>query len=479
MAAFAGISPAPVRAASRAASITHNCKHSAASQASSSAPVRIAVQRVRTIQDQGLRGGFLSGSRSFHVDPKLNASATTRRFAGQRTHVVAIASPPLKSQTKAPTDHTEFWRGRKVLFVSTPVGAFGSGMCGGVELTLYNIAKELIARGVDVEIVAAAGSELPGIESIVQIGGQPQVHAQALGYSEPISMPADPLLGRMWEYVLARQEEADLVVNFAFDWLPLYLSPFLRVPVCHLISMGSINEAMDLAVTRIADVAPWTLAFHTQAQAKTFPIKAGAMRTVGNGFDLSKYKFNAAGGDGPLVWVGRIAQEKGLEDAVEAAVKVGLPLEVFGAMQDQAYFDAILKQFPGAQVTYAGFLPTEELAERLGRGRGLLVTPKWEEAFGNVVVEALAAGCPAIAYRRGGPQEIVEDGVSGFLVPADDVDALAGAVARLGEIDRAACRARAEAEYSSRAMGDRMLAWFTDAALRGAQPAPSPASIAL
>ena len=88
------------------------------------------------------------------------------------------------------------------------------------------------------------------------------------------------------------------------------------------------------------------------------------------------------------------------------------------------------------------------------------MTPRWVEAFGNVAVEAMACGVPVIAYRRGGPAEIVVDGVTGFLVEPDDVDGLAAAIGRIGEIDRSACRRQAEANFSVEALAARIDAWL-------------------
>ena len=74
----------------------------------------------------------------------------------------------------------------------------------------------------------------------------------------------------------------------------------------------------------------------------------------------------------------------------------------------------------------------------------MLVTPKWTEAFGLTTIEALACGTPVLAYARGGPAEIVEDGKSGFLIEPDDTDELLGAISRISELSRAQARARAE-----------------------------------
>jgi len=92
----------------------------------------------------------------------------------------------------------------------------------------------------------------------------------------------------------------------------------------------------------------------------------------------------------------------------------------------------------------------------------MLMTPRWVEAFGNVAIEALACGVPVIAYNRGGPAEIIQDGKTGFLVEPDSVVGLVNAITRLDEIDRHTCRKQAEAEFSLEALGDRFEQWFRD-----------------
>jgi UDP-glucose:tetrahydrobiopterin glucosyltransferase len=249
------------------------------------------------------------------------------------------------------------------------------------------------------------------------------------------------------------------VLNLAYDWLPLYLVPFLPVPVAHLISMGSLNHAMDDAVAALAVTRPGALGAHTHAQAETFPVPAGAFRVVGGGIDVDRYRFQPVA-DAHLGWVGRISPEKGLDDVFALSARTGVEVRVWGLMEhEQVWTDAVAAH-PDAKVTYRGFLPTDQLQAELGRCRGLLMTPRWVEAFGNVAIEAMACGVPVIAYRRGGPAEIVRDGLEGFVVPPDDIDALAAAVSRVGEIERAACRARVEAEYSIDAFAQRIDTWF-------------------
>lgn len=354
----------------------------------------------------------------------------------------------------------------RLLLVSTPVGPIGTGAGGGVELTIRNAARELLRRGHRVHIVAPAGSRVEGVP-LTEVAGTAQPYAQYQGRDTPIVMPAAGVLEAMWLQVGRMQGEYDLILNFAYDWLPLYLTQFLRTPVAHLLSMGSLTDAMDGAIAAVAHRFPLRLAVHTRVQGETFPV-AALLRVVGNGFDLSLYPFNAQP-ERRLCWVGRIAPEKGLEDAVEAAAAAGLPLHVCGTLQDEPYWQSIAHSDAGAGIHYRGFLATPELAAVVGGSAALLMTPKWVEALGNVAIEALACGTPVIAYRRGGPAEIIEHGRTGLLVTPDSVPGLVGAVRHLDTIDRAACRTAAEAHHSLAAFGDRLETWF--AAILSGRPA--------
>ncbi|MBD1913329.1 MULTISPECIES: glycosyltransferase family 4 protein [unclassified Leptolyngbya] len=345
----------------------------------------------------------------------------------------------------------------RILFLSTTVGPLGSGQGGGVELTLKNLAAELRHRGHTVTIAAPAGSVLDGFD-VAQISGTWQDTAQRQERSDPIVMPKGAVLAEMWEYARQQQPQVDVLVNMAYDWLPFYLTPFFEKPIAHFVSMGSLTDAMDVVIGEVAARFPGTIAMHTKAQADTFPF-ADQCRILSNGLDLSEYTFQPQP-DSVLGWVGRIAPEKALEDAIAASQQVGLPLRIWGAKTDEAYWQSMGDRFPDAPFEYVGFLSTAELQRELGKCQGLLMTPRWVEAFGNVAIEALACGVPVISYRRGGPAEIVQDGVTGYLVEPDSVDGLVKAIARLPHINRQTCRQQVEALYSREAMGDRMEQWL-------------------
>lgn len=349
-----------------------------------------------------------------------------------------------------------------VLLVSTPIGTLGSGAGGGVELTLANAARSLRGLGSRVTVMAARGSRLPddlADVELVEVAGDPPPSAQHQGRDAPVLLSADTLVGNFFETARARQGRHDVIVNFGYDWLPLYLTPFFETPLCHLIGMGSVSDAVERAAGAVARYAPARIAMHTRAQASTYGF-GDQVRIVGNGFDLARYRSAPTVERAAFAWVGRIAPEKGLPDAVAAVLAAGGELRVFGIVADEEHWQAVLQSPGGAVVRHRGFLPTEDLAGELARCEALVMTPKWDEAFGNVVIEALACGVPVITYRRGGPAELVDHGRTGLVVEPDSIDELASALARVGSLDRSECRRAAERSFSLDAFGRRLVDWL-------------------
>jgi len=128
-------------------------------------------------------------------------------------------------------------------------------------------------------------------------------------------------------------------------------------------------------------------------------------------------------------------------------------------VEDPGYAARVSATVPAGTIDWRGFLSTPEFQAELGHCRVLLNTPKWNEAFCNVVVEAMACGVPVVAYRRGGPGELVHDGVNGLSVDPDDVAGLVQAVGRIDTIGRAACRRWAQENASREAVAERIENW--------------------
>ena len=350
----------------------------------------------------------------------------------------------------------------RLLLVSTPIGTLGSGSGGGIEFTIANVAQEMQRRGHNVTILAPDGSKLPSVEMITVPGGG-QIPVQTQDQNSPITLPINSVLANLWQKAREIQHDYDIVINYAYDWLPFYLTPFFQTTLVHHVSMSFVTSSIDRALALVAQKYPERLKFGSFAQAQTFSFDTSYCPVIYHGLPLEQYHFSTT----PkkyLLWLGRIAPEKALEDGVKVAQITGIPLRIFGKLEDQEYWKNIQQNFPNAPIEYGGFLDKKaDLQQVIGESIALLMTARWVEAFGNVVIESLACGTPVITYNRGGPAEIVADGETGFVVQPDSVNAIVEAVNNISTISRYSCRQAVEEKFSLAAMGDRLEQWLTSA----------------
>jgi glycosyltransferase involved in cell wall biosynthesis len=159
-----------------------------------------------------------------------------------------------------------------------------------------------------------------------------------------------------------------------------------------------------------------------------------------------------------LLFLGRITPEKLPDQAIEIARRAGMRLKMIAKVYpgEREYFRQEIRPLlerSASFVDYLGEKGGRERDELLAGARALLMPLDWEEPFGLVMIEALACGTPVVAYRRGSVPEVLQDGVTGFVV--DGVDAAARAVGRLGAISRRACREAFERRFTAgRMAGD-------------------------
>jgi len=349
----------------------------------------------------------------------------------------------------------------KLVLVSTPIGYLGSGKGGGVELTIISLIKGLILLNHKITLVAPKGSKLP-FESenveIIFVDGFDQPSWQHQENISPVLIPFRSVLPKLWEVAIKLAKQSDAVINFAYDWLPLWLTKTLDIKIFNLISMGAESLVMNEIISDVSNSFPLRLAFHTKRQSEDYSLDSDPI-IVGNGFDLGNYTFNE-NDNGPLGWAGRIAPEKGLEDAVKVANYLGEKLCVWGLIEDKDYASKIEKTFPKGIIEWKGFLPTDEFQEQLGRCRAFINTPKWNEAYGNVIIEAMACGVPVIAYDLGGPGELIEDGFNGFLVKPNDIFGMVEATKLISKINRKNCRVWVEEKASHKVFASRIESWI-------------------
>ena len=348
-----------------------------------------------------------------------------------------------------------------IVLISTPIGFLGSGKGGGVELTLNSLVTGLLSLGHDVDVIAPKNSQL--FESnkkarLYLVEGEEQTSWQHQDFNSSITIPNNSLLSGMLEKGIDIANRADILLNFSYDWLPIWMTLNLKIPLAHIISMGSESLVIRNLISKVHNKYPYNFAFHSKVQANDYPFIKNPI-IIGNGFDLDNYTFQKSI-NGPLGWVGRVAPEKGLEDAAYVADKLGEQLNVWGIIQDETYASNIKQSYPANTIKWRGFLETNNLQKELGKCRVLLNTPKWNEAYGNVVVEALACGVPVIAYKKGGPSEIIQHGQTGFLVEPNNKDSMLSYVKMVNKINRSKCRAWVENNASTKIFARRVVSWL-------------------
>ncbi len=222
----------------------------------------------------------------------------------------------------------------------------------------------------------------------------------------------------------------------------------VEVPVVTTVHNPFTDDSRPLYVEIARHAAVTAISHHHRSTAPEVPVAA----VIHHGLDPARFEVGPGDG-GYLVFVGRLAPEKGARQAVDIARKAGLPLLIAAkkrAPDEQAYFDKEIEPRLGDGVEYLGEIGTAERDRALGGAMALLNPITWDEPFGLVMIEALACGTPVVSFPAGAAPEIITDGLTGFLV--DDVDAAVGAVERIGTIDRRACREAVEVRFSAARM---------------------------
>ncbi len=298
------------------------------------------------------------------------------------------------------------------------------------------LTEGLVRRGVDVTLFATADSETSGaLESVVPHG-----------YADDASMD-----GRVWEalhvgHAVERSRDFD-IVHSHLDWLPLAFAESWQAPL--VTTVHGFSGAAILPAYIAARSAYVAISDSDRSPLLEY------VATIHHGIDVSEFEFRDSVGD-DLVVFGRIHPDKGTADAIEIARRAGRRLIVCGIIQDEEYFAQRVEPFVDqTSVVYRGSVGPGERSEILGSAAALLHPISFDEPFGLSVVEAMACGTPVIAYRRGSMSEVVDDGITGFLVENED-DAV-DAVTRAVGLDRGRIRATAHRRFGVDRMVDEYL----------------------
>jgi glycosyltransferase involved in cell wall biosynthesis len=320
---------------------------------------------------------------------------------------------------------------------------------GGTERVVSWITEELVALGHDVTLFASGDSQTSAkLEA---------TWPKALRLDGAVRDP-NALHIVMLENVRRKcdDEEFDFL-HFHLDYYPFSL--FYRQPTPFLTTLhGRLDLPEHQPVFHTFSKVP--VISISNAQRRPVP-HANWLRTVHHGLPENLLTPQPAR-QSYLAVLGRIAPEKGVDRAIKIATRCGIPLKIAAKVDraDQDYYDELIRPMIDGNplVDFIGEISDREKSEFLSGATGLLVPIDWPEPFGLVMIEAMACGTPVIAYNRGSVPEIVEDGVTGFVVE-DETSAVA-AVDRLSGLSRANIRGVFEQRFTARRMALDYLAAY-------------------
>lgn len=304
---------------------------------------------------------------------------------------------------------------------------------GPWEFFVHLLTEGLVAEGIDVTLFATADSVTSG--RLHSICPRP--------YEEDRSINV-----KVWEClhiseIFEQAPSFDLIHN-SFDFLPLTYSRLVETPVVTTVHGFSSPEILPVYEKYNGDGFYVSISDADRAPGLDY------ITTIHHGLPLEQFVYNPRS-DGYLLFFGRISDEKGVAEAIEVARRCGRPLKIAGIIQDEVYFkERVEPALEPGKIEFLGPADHDMRNELLGGAEALLHLINFEEPFGFTMIEAMACGTPVIARGLGSIPEVVDEGVTGFIV--DSVDEALDSVSQAKGLDRRKIRDVAEQRWTKERM---------------------------
>ena len=312
---------------------------------------------------------------------------------------------------------------------------------GGTEWVVQQLCDGLTARGHDV-VLYATGDSRTAAELCALFPRQlPEVMGQTAFDARHVS----------FAFADIEQQPFDIVHDHS-GFLGIAFSRYLAPPMVHTVHCAFDSTAYGFYEQFKTEVAYVGISEYQQSMGPAGMNWAGLAY---NAIAVEHWPYTPEKDDYLLAF-GRVCEAKGFHHSIAAAKKLGRRLIMAGVLQEQYrdYFEAQVEPLiDGEQIVYEGEVSDERKRELFAHAHAFLFPITWPEPFGLVMIEAMACGTPVVAMRQGSVPEVVDDGVTGFVV--DTLDDFVAAVGRVGEIDPAVCRRTVEERFTvQRMVGD-------------------------
>lgn len=320
---------------------------------------------------------------------------------------------------------------------------------GGTERVVHALTEELVRLGHDVTLFASGDSiTSANLSSVYPTGLREAKITDHYGLKEWTLSH----IGAAYK----RQKEFDIIHDHNSKF-GLPMAYFAKTPTLTTMH-GPINPSVR-KLFETFDRPP--LVTISKAQGRMFP-NIKILDTVYNGLNMEDYPFGGSH-DGYLLFVGRISMEKGVHHAIEVAQNFRLPLIIAAKLdkEDVEYFKAYISpRIDGKQIKWIGEVDQNARNRLMSKAICLLHPVTWPEPFGLTMIEAMATGCPVVAFDQGSIPEVVSHAKTGFVV--HDIEEMIEAVERIDVIDRKDCRIHALKNFNSRIMAKRYLELYQE-----------------
>ena len=335
----------------------------------------------------------------------------------------------------------------KILIVMDPGILVPPKGYGGHERLVEMFALEYTRLGHEVHLLVTEGSNVPGciVHPLGKVGFPPK------------KWDARRAIPKAWHFLWRHRNQFDIVHNFG---RLAYLFPILNHPIKKIMTYG--REIYAPNIKRINRFKNKNLVFTAPSEfcMSTGNI-AGKWCKVFNAIDFSKYTFRQyVPDDAPLIFLSRLERLKGAHEAIEIALKTKNKLIIAGNIsplrEEQLYFKKHVEPFiDGSQIKYVGTLDDAGKNHYLGISKAMLFPARTKEAFGMVMIEAMACGTPVVAFPAGSVPEVVEHGVTGFIVSSKEQ--MIEILPQIETLNRSNCRTRAESRFDVKKIAQEYL----------------------